>query len=104
MAYKVVVSKGAETELESFLLYLIVEKGNPQAAQNVLEDFTKTIDRLTLVADSLQYCKNPQLSNWGYRRINFVKHKYFMLYRIVENIVVVEAIFHQRQDFESKMI
>ena len=31
-------------------------------------------------------------------------NKYFMMYRIVEDIVYVDNIFHELQDYESKMI
>lgn len=39
MAYKVVVTKDAEDDLERFIQYLIYEKKNVQAAQNVLDDY-----------------------------------------------------------------
>ena len=31
-------------------------------------------------------------------------NKYFMMYRIVEDIVFVDNIFHELQDYENKMI
>ena len=31
-------------------------------------------------------------------------NKYFMMYRIVEDIVYVDNIFHELQDYENKMI
>lgn len=38
-----------------------------------------------------------------YRRINFLNHRYFMLYRIADNVVFVDNIFHELQDYENKM-
>ncbi len=76
MDYKVVVTKDAEEDLERFIKYLIIEKESTQAAENVLND---------------------------YRRINFLNHRYFMLYRIVDNAVFVDNIFHELQDYENKM-
>ena len=39
-----------------------------------------------------------------YRRINFQQHRYFMLYRIENDVVYVDDIFHELQDYENKMI
>lgn len=35
--------------------------------------------------------------------INFLNHRYFMLYRIVDNVVFIDKIFHELQDYENKM-
>ena len=103
MDYRVVVTKDAEEDLDSFIKYLIFEKKSMQAAQNVLNDFDATIESLKHVAASLKLCDNPRLRQMEYRRINFLNHKYFMLYRIVDNVVFVDNIFHELQDYENKM-
>lgn len=103
MDYKVVVTTDAEEDLEHFVQYLIYEKENMQAAQNVLDDFDATIQCLKHVAGSLKLCENPRLRQMEYHRINFLNHRYFMLYRVVDNLVFVDNIFHELQDFESKM-
>lgn len=104
MDYKVVVTQDAEADLDKFLRYLIYEKENRQAAKNVLDDFEMTKNRLTKVAGSLKDCDNPGLRILGYKRINFIKHRYFMLYRIIDNEAIIDAIFHELQDYENKMI
>lgn len=48
--------------------------------------------------------KKSRLKESGYRRINFLSHRYFMMYRIVEDVVYVDNIFHELQDYENKMI
>ena len=103
MAYKVTVTKDAEEDLEEFIKYLINEKKNVQAAENVLIDFDATIESLKHVAGSLKLCENQKLKIFEYRRINFLNHRYFMLYRIVEKTVFVDAVFHELQDYENKM-
>lgn len=103
MDYKVVVTKDAEEDLERFIQYLIIEKKNIQAAENVLNDYDTTIERLKHVAGCLKLCDNPKLHRLGYRRINFLNHRYFMLYRIMDHIVFVDNIFHGLQDYENKM-
>ena len=86
MDYKVVVTAEAEEDLNQFIQYLLFAKKNKQAAKNVLDDFEDTIKKLKYVASSLNVCDNPRLQSLGYRRINFQQHRYFMLYRIENDI------------------
>ncbi len=103
MEYRVVVTVDAAEDLEHFIEYLILEKENIQAAENVLNDYDATIESLKYVADSLKLCDNPRLRQLKYRRINFLNHRYFMLYRIVDDVVFVDNIFHELQDYESRI-
>lgn len=103
MDYRVVVTRDAEEDIERFIKYLIIEKESMQAAENVLNDYDVTIESLKHVAGSLKLCDNPGLRQLEYRRINFLNHRYFMLYRIVDNVVFVDNIFHELQDYENKM-
>lgn len=103
MDYRVVVTKDAEEDLDGFVKYLLFEKENKQAAQNLLNDYDATIESLKYVAGSLKLCDNPRLRQLEYRRINFLNHRYFMMYRIVDNVVFVDNIFPELQDYENKM-
>ncbi len=103
MAYKVLITPDAEADLDRFIAYLINEKNSKQAARNVLDDFEATKQSLSLMADSLRLCDNPRLRALGYRRINFLSHRYFMLYRIEKKTVIVDTIFHGLQDYENRM-
>jgi len=90
--------------LNQYIRYLLIVKKNDQAAKNVLDDFEAIIRSLKTVAGSLKLCDNPRLKELQYRRINFLSHRYFMLYRIIEDIVFIDSIFHELQDYENKMI
>ena len=80
MDYKVVLMKDAEEDLDRFITYLLLEKKSEQAARNLLNDFEATKISLSNVAGSLKLCDNLKLRKLGYRRINFLSHRYFMLY------------------------
>ena len=101
MDYNVVITSDAEKDLDSFIHYLLFEKKNEQAAYRVLDDFEKTKQILSVVAGSLNYCANSQLKRLGYKRLNFQHHRYFMLFRLVNNLAIVDNIFHELQDYES---
>ena len=103
MDYKVVITEDAEADLDAFIGYLLSEKKNRQAATAVLDDFELTKESLKRVAVSLKLCDNPKLDVLGYRRINFLSHRYFMLYRIEGDTAVVDNIFHELQDYENKV-
>ena len=103
MDYKIVVTADAQEDLEHFIEYLLFEKQSMQAAKNVLDDFEATKESLRHVAGSLKLCDKPRLNQLGYRRINFLNHRYFMMYRIVEDVVFIDNIFHDLQDYENKM-
>ena len=81
-----------------------IVKKNKQAAKNVLDDFEDTVELLKHVAGSMKTCDNPRLQSLGYHRINFQKYRYFMLYRIEDDVVYVDDIFHELQDYENRMI
>lgn len=103
MNYKVIITTDAENDLECSIRYLLEVKKSRQAAKNVLNDFMITVKNLENVAGSLRYCEHPKLSEFGYKRINFVSHRYFMSFRLDGNVAIVDKIFHELQDYESKI-
>ena len=103
MDYKVVMTTDAEEDLDRFIRYLLFGKQNSQAASNVLNDFEAMKQTLSSVAGSLKLCDNPRLHALGYRKIHFLSHRYFMLYRVEGNIAVVDSIFHELQDYENRV-
>ena len=102
MDYKNVLISDAEENLYRFIRYLLFERKSEQAARNLLNDFEATKTSLSNVAESLKLCDDPKLRKLGYRRINFLSHRYFMLYRIENDAVYVDNIFHELQDYENK--
>ncbi len=104
MDYNVVITNDAENNLDRHIRYLLYVKKNPQAARNVMDDFDETIESLSRVAGSLSFCENPNLKQEGYKRINFPKHHYFLLFRVEGKYAIVDNIFHELEDFENKMM
>jgi len=103
MDYKVNLMQSAEEDLDNFIAYLLFEKKNEQAAQNFLDDFERTKESLCHAAGSFKLCENAKLKALGYRRVNFLSHRYFMLYRVEGNMVFIDSIFHELQDYENRM-
>lgn len=102
--YRVIVTPDAEEDLRKYLLYLRKIKKNSQAVKNVLNDFKETKKELEKAAGSLANPESEELKRRGLKRINFIRHNYFMLYYIdKDENVYVTNIFHGLEDYESKL-
>lgn len=101
MVSKVIISPHAQQQLEDYVLYVLLEKGNPQAAKSITEDALITRNRLLNIADSLRPLDDKDLAELGYRKILFKSHDYLFIYRVIDNIAYVDATYHQLQDYEN---
>ncbi len=96
--YRVIASEAVLDDLDRFVKYLLFVKKNEQAAGSLLDDYDDTIAQLQRVAGSLALCDDQRLGALGYHRVNFLRHRYFLLYRIGGDVAIVDAIGHERQD------
>lgn len=101
MDYKVILTHPAKAQLDYIVYHILYEFKNDQAALSIIEDPEETRRRLSHVAGSLKLCDDPKLCSFGYRIIHFKRHRYFMLYRIQDDIVYIDAIYHDLQDYEK---
>lgn len=102
MEYEVVLTSQAQLDFRNITHYLLYEFKSEQAAIGVTDDMEKTIERLSYMASGLKLCDDPRLRDLGYWTIHFKRHNYFMLYRIEDGVVYVDAIYHDLQDYEDK--
>ena len=103
-SYNVVITDQALNQLESYTDYIQYVLLDEQAANAVTLDAIETQNRLQNMAGVLSPCKNFFLKSLGYHLMRFKYHRYVMLYRIEENTAIVEAIYHQTQDYESTFL
>ena len=101
MSYRVVIVPPAKQQLEQYIQYTKEELKNVTAARSIRDDARETKSRLSTLAESLAFCPDPVLAAAGYRKIMFKKHSFFMVYRVEGELVVVEAMYHVLQDYES---
>ena len=99
--YKVEIAPSALKQLETYIDYIQNTLLNPEAADSVILDALDTVTQLESVAGSLQYCSKESLRDLGYRKINFLRHDYVMIYSLVDHVAQVKAIYHQLQDYEN---
>lgn len=101
--FKVVLTSEAEMQAQKILDYIFYELRNVQAAYSVEQDMRETARRLSHMAGILKLCDDPGLKELGYRTIHLKRHRYFMLYKIVDTYVYVIGIYHDLQDYENTL-
>ncbi len=90
-------------QLAQILRYLRQDLESEQAARSVKADMEDTKIRLSHIAGSLKLCDSPRLRALGYRTIHLKHHQYFVLYKVIDNMVRVDGIYHDLQDFENSL-
>ncbi len=101
--YKVIVTPRARQDIKAYVDYIKNTYKNPQAARSVFEDYVKTRKALSLTAGTIREQDSELLKRRGLKRINFRNHSYFMLFWIDNDIVSITNIYHDLEDFESKL-
>jgi len=101
MQYSVEISELAEKQYDSILSYLANVKMNPQAVIGVMDDYDYAIEQLEMMADSFGYCLDKRLREMEFHKLHFRSHRYLFVYRVKENKVVIEGMYHELQDYEN---
>ena len=101
MVSNVVITRRAQDQLDSYVLYLLMEKSSQQAAKALVADARKTKEALLNIGGILGRCADEELKALGYQKIHFRNHAYFFIYRIIDNVAYIEAVYHELQDYEN---
>ncbi len=101
--YRVFVTDDAKHDLRKYIRYLKEVKKSPQAAKNVMADYTTTRKSLETLAGSIKEPESIELIKRELKRINFKKHNYFLLFRIEDDKAYVTNMFHGLEDYENKL-
>ncbi len=102
--YRVFLSNTARCQLQQITDYLDNVLQNRQALLSFRKYTDDTIMRLSKNADGLALCRNAELAQYGYRIIHYRKLKYMMIYRIIEDRVWIDSVFHSSQNYESYLV
>lgn len=103
MQFNVELSELAEQQYDKILSYIAYKLKNPQALQNVMDDFDDTVEKLEKMADSFGYCNSDRLKELGLHKIHFSKHRYMFVYRVDKSKVIIEGMYHEMQDYENSI-
>lgn len=103
MRYKLNITLHADELLENIIEYVAVQLSNKSVAISILEDVEKVYNVLEERAEAFPYCEDPFLAVKGIRKALLARHDYVILYRIDEDTVTVEGIFHELENYSSKL-
>ncbi len=101
MNYKVILSDFAKQQLDDILFYISITLCNDTAARSVLQDAENIIQKLSQSGASLKLCDEPELAQYGYRKIHFSSHRYIMLYIIEGKEIRIDRIYHELEDYQN---
>ena len=103
MAYKLVITRRAEEDLDDIIGYIVLELCNPDAAAHLADEVGKRYDLLENNPHIYAECSQPILRASHYRKA--VIGGYLLIYRIDENqkTVYVERFFSDLEDYADKL-
>ena len=101
--YKVYITGRAFSDLRIRIGYLRNEKKSMQAAQALFDDYRETRSILANIAGALAESHDEKLKRRGLKRINFLHHNYFMLFKIEKEKVFIVRVFHGLEDYQNKL-
>ena len=99
--YNVVTTPDADADLKRFFTYILLQLKNEQAAFSFLDDYDETIEILSKNAGMIKESEYKLLRERNLKRINFKRHRYFLLFSLNQDTATVVAIGHFLQDIDN---
>ena len=103
MAYRLIISENANTQIENVIRYVSLKLFNPEEARHILQEIDHAYDKLEERAESYAYCSDSYLASKGYRKLQLDKHAYMFVYLLRDNEVFIAGFFHIREDYAKKL-
>lgn len=102
MAYDVILTVGGQEDYDRCIEYILYRFENPVAAGRLREDIEQTLDRLETMAEAFPICESEKLKHRNLRKVHLSHYDYKVFYHIEnDSEVYVDAIIHDKQDFET---
>lgn len=73
---------------------------NPEAALAVLEDSEETLRIIGQIGDRIPIGNHPIMRDRELRRVNFQRHRYYLIYRLYDDAAQVVRIGHFLEDLD----
>ena len=100
--WRVEVTPGVEERLTAILEYISRDPlHNPDAALSVYLDFESTVRQIGLMGDRIPVGSHPIMRERQLRRINFERHRYYLIYRLNGEAAQVVRIGHFLEDADG---
>ena len=103
MDYKLVISEHADELLDNLVYYLLFRLKNEQAAKHLLDGIDDIYDRLEINPFQFSLSRDVYLANKGYHEAVVPQMDYIVIFDVREETVNVVGIFHQLENYQSKL-
>ena len=99
MAYKLLITKEANNDINEIIGYIVNILKNPIAAGNLIDEIEKLYTVITDNPSAFSLCNDSRLRNDGYRKI--VVKNYIIFYKVIEErkAVYVMRVIYGRHDY-----
>lgn len=103
MAYKVIITASAESDLEDIVTYVAEDLDNLPAAAKLLDEIEERYTKLAENPFLYENCRDARLRLMGYRKIAI--RGYVMIYRVDtdKEIVYIERYFSELQNYVKRL-
>lgn len=101
MAYKVVITEAADSDLDGILSYLTRQLYAQQAAASLVAEYAEVLEKLSRFPNLFEAAQSVSRPGKEYRK--FLLGNYVGIYRVLENEkqVVILRIFHGSQNYKK---
>ena len=99
--YDVKTTDLAQDHFRGHIGYILEKLKNPDAAWNFRDALEKAITELEDHPETAPFCSDPALSGFRYRKKMILDTRYLCICRIDGDIVWIEGIYHELQDYEN---
>ena len=104
MAYNLIITDRADELIDSRVFYIINKLKNIQAAGHLLDGISEVYDCLEENPYQFSESKDDYLRRRGYREALISDMQYKIIFRIEESTVYVVGLFHDLEDYPSKVM
>ena len=103
MAYRLIVSERADELIDSSIYYIVNKLKNSDAALHLLDEISSIYDRLEDNPYQFGDSKDDYLRSKGYREAIVTGMQYKIVFRVDNDKVYIVGLFHDLEDYQSKV-
>ena len=103
MSYKLIATLKYQQQLDALLGYVAKHLHNKTAAKSIYKDVTDAYGLLKEFPAAMELCRDEVLAVRSYRKFVLKHHDYVILFRIENEKVLLDGIFHGLEKYFDKI-
>ena len=103
MTYKLIASLRYQQQLDALLGYVAKHLHNKTAAKSIYKDVLDAYGLLKEFPAAMELCRDEFLALKSYRKLVLKHHDYVILFRIENDKVLLDGIFHGLEQYIDKV-